>query len=356
MRLIHVLKAVGHGRERTKMSILCNSKTTLFSSVFTSTSRVHMAKELQRQPPRVLVWALALAAGRFAELSVLQYALSITLFRFSSHSVGIARRSLCEGAALAGDLLKLKRLRTAHSITAAVSQCAAISGNANILQWLADVCGKKVGHNRTVVTTACVHGQQQIVQYLLSKSCKSDVRACCEAAARGGHLNLIKWMVTTEPFSGRIHYDSMMYSAAAGGSIEVMQWLRTEHDVELDALLVQMAAKCNHLAAIQYLRDEGCPWDASACSAAAEDPSRHPMEVTTHSSCETLQWLHENGCPWEVKDVRLEAAQSGDISVLAYVIQHNGVPDATELTHMLNAADAFKEIEAVKWLRQLRAK
>eukprot|EP00953_Heterococcus_sp_UTEX-ZZ885_P031397 16476-Heterococcus_DN1.PRE.1 len=95
------LKAFGYGRERTKMSILCNSKTTLFSSVFTSTSRVHMAKELQRQPPRVLVWALALAAGRFAELSVLQYALSINLFRFSSHSVGIARRSLCEGAALA---------------------------------------------------------------------------------------------------------------------------------------------------------------------------------------------------------------------------------------------------------------
>jgi hypothetical protein len=80
----------------------------------------------------------------------------------------------------------------------------------------------------------------------------------------------------------------MMDSAAQGGSVEVMKWLRGEHHVELNTSLVQVAAESNRLAAIQYLRAEGCPWDVEACTAAAKDNSRWFKEVTEHSSCETL--------------------------------------------------------------------
>jgi hypothetical protein len=40
------------------------------------------------------------------------------------------------------------------------------------------------------------------------------------------------------------------------------------------------------------------------------------------------------------------------MSILAYVIQQGGLPEAAELTHMLNAAGAYGKVEATKWLRQ----
>jgi hypothetical protein len=84
------------------------------------------------------------------------------------------------------------------------------------------------------------------------------------------------------------------------------------------------------------------------CSTAA---ANNQADITAES-LETLLWLHENGCPWNVADVRTAAVKSGKISILAYVIQHGGMPDAAELTDMLNVAGAHGEVEAAKWLRQ----
>jgi Ankyrin repeats (3 copies) len=138
-----------------------------------------MAKELQKRlaVPRALVWKLPFAAGKFAELSVLQYAVSINLV--NPRSIG-APLSLCEGAALAGDLIKLKWLHTerAGMNPTNVSTCAASSGNLDIMEWLADMGyffpyqGKPHIRFREVMTAACLYGHLQIVQYLLSKGCE----------------------------------------------------------------------------------------------------------------------------------------------------------------------------------------
>jgi len=42
------------------------------------------------------------------------------------------------------------------------------------------------------------------------------------------------------------------------------------------------------LPALQYLHENGCPWDSYTCSSAAYN-----------GHLPVLQYLHENGCPWD---------------------------------------------------------
>jgi hypothetical protein len=161
-------------------------------------------------------------------------------------------------------------------------------------------------------------------------------------------------MVNNEPFSSDIdfHHCAMMESAAAGGSIEVMQWLRNEHNVQYSASALESATKYDQLDVIQHLRSDGCPWDARACTAVAGCDYRYTAAGTAASCCATLQWLRDHGCPWDVAKVRLAAAKSGNIDILAYAKQHSDMPAAAELTKMLNIAGAYNKVEAAQWLRQ----
>jgi hypothetical protein len=155
-----------------------------------------------------------------------------------------------------------------------------------------------------------------------------------------------------EPVSNDMHIDhaTMMYSAAAGGSVAVIQWLITEHDMQLNTFVLQEAAEHNQLAAVQYLRRQGCPWDANACTAAAVY-ARYTT-CTCIDELQTLHWLHETGCPWNITEVREQATSSDNVILLSYVIQHGGVLDAAELTEMLHAAGAHGHITTADWRRQ----
>lgn len=57
---------------------------------------------------------------------------------------------------------------------------------------------------------------------------------------------------------------------------------------DIDVNILCVAAECGHLEALQWLRKEGCPWNANVCSYSAE---RGHLKV--------LQWARENGCPWD---------------------------------------------------------
>jgi hypothetical protein len=340
---------------KLRKPILCHSKTTLYSSVFTSISRVRLLEDLKLQTSLTLTaWLLAVAIGKSAAPDVLQYALGTKLLNYMDSK--LCQSLLCEGAVFAGNLVKLQWLHTVkgYALNADVSERAASCGNIEILQWLATVCASKIVHTEQAMTAACANGHIQTVQYLMSRGSKYWDAQCCDVAARTGQLDLIKWMVINEPFSSTMNtrrYDGMMYSAAVFGSIDVLHWLRYEHHVQYNASLIQRAAANNQLAVIQYLRAEGCPWDTSACTAAAGYGSMYNTNAQS-DRCETLQWLHENGCPWNIADVHEKAAQNGNISVLAYVIKQGFVPDIAELTQTLNIAGVCNNLAAAKWLRQ----
>ena len=67
----------------------------------------------------------------------------------------------------------------------------------------------------------------------------------------------------------------------------------------------KMAEKGN-LELLQFLRENGCPWDERTCAWAAENG---------HLEC--LKYVHENGCPWGI-GTSANAANYGHLKCLKY--------------------------------------
>jgi len=72
--------------------------------------------------------------------------------------------------------------------------------------------------------------------------------------------------------------------AAEYGKLQALQWLR-ENGCDWDAGTCAVAALNGHLSILQWARDNGCEWNEKTCAAAA---------CNGHLSI--LQWVRENGC------------------------------------------------------------
>jgi hypothetical protein len=90
-----------------------------------------------------------------------------------------------------------------------------------------------------------------------------------------------------------------------------------------------------------FLHEQGCPWDVRACHVAA---------YSGHS--ETLRWLREAGCPWHLDSVCANAAKSGSIRVLSYLLQQGVFADAALLRHTVGVAMNNGAHGAAAWLRE----
>src|SRR5690606_2355299 len=78
------------------------------------------------------------------------------------------------------------------------------------------------------------------------------------------------------------------------------------------------AAENGHLEMLQYLHENGCPWDREAFSNAVKN-----------GHLQVVQYLHENGCPWDDK-VSDFAVEEGHLQVLQY-LHDNGFPWSEDL-------------------------
>jgi hypothetical protein len=107
------------------------------------------------------------------------------------------------------------------------------------------------------------------------------------------------------------------------------------------------AAQCGHTELCQWLCDQGCEWDSSACSFAA-----------AAGEVETLDWLLTNGCPCDAGRLVLltcSACKSGNAAVFDYIEQHGLIPDEDSLSATLRHVGADNNLAAVKWLRKVGA-
>jgi hypothetical protein len=115
------------------------------------------------------------------------------------------------------------------------------------------------------------------------------------------------------------HYNGLnctseAYQLAAGRHADVAT-LATAHELgmEFTETLMACAAHCNKLAEVQYLHSHGCPWSAYLLETAAS--SGH---------FELVRWCHEQGCPWYANVIARCAAESGNIELMAWVLQQPG--------------------------------
>merc|ERR1712224_965414 len=79
-------------------------------------------------------------------------------------------------------------------------------------------------------------------------------------------------------------------SAAAGGQLETLKWLRSlDPPCPCSTWVCNYAAEKGDLEMLQWAREEGCPWEEMACMMAARG-----------GHLEVLQWLRSQRppCPW----------------------------------------------------------
>ena len=77
--------------------------------------------------------------------------------------------------------------------------------------------------------------------------------------------------------------------AARRGSVRLLKWARV-NNIAWSAHTCACAACYGHLPALQYLRENGCPWDDSTCRYALHNTCRY-----VHWDC--LQYAVDNKCP-----------------------------------------------------------
>ena len=79
----------------------------------------------------------------------------------------------------------------------------------------------------------------------------------------------------------------MATAAARHGHLDLIKWLCGEGGFAMDVVVMEKAAACGNLELVQWLRGEGCPWNWMTCS-----------DAVVEGHVEVLRWARANGCPW----------------------------------------------------------
>ena len=250
---------------------------------------------------------------------------------------------------------------------------AAREGHLDVLKW-ARAQDPPCPWNWRTCAEAAAGGHLDVLKW-----CRAQTPPCpwnedtCSEAAEGGHLEVLKWARSEDPpcpFS----LDGATFSLAAkGGTVEMLQYLWSEGcplnhystafaavagnldnlkflcgvcKAPISSFVAMKAAEGDHLEVLKWLReslDPPCPWNASACTGAAEA-----------GSIEILAYLRQNGCPWNA-DAFLAAAGRGHLAVLKWLRSH-GCPGPDQQAspgrpQVCAAAADGGHLEVLKWLR-----
>ena len=115
---------------------------------------------------------------------------------------------------------------------------------------------------------------------------------------------------------------------ARNGNLELLQFLR-ENGCPWDDWTCWGAARYGHLDCLKYAHENGCPWDWRTCCEAAEK-----------GKLECLQYAHEHGCDWDEWTCSF-AAKNGHLECLKYA-HENGCPGSSEYAHHLLPAQTHE--------------
>ncbi len=152
----------------------------------------------------------------------------------------------------------------------------------------------------------------------------------CQKAAAGGHLAALQWL---RAYGAPWNTDTCA-RAAGGGHLAALQWSRA-HGAPWDEQTCAYAAAGGHLTVLQWLRKQGAPWNEQTCAYAAGG-----------GHLAVLQWLRANGAPWDERTCAC-AAGDGHLTVLQW-LRANGAPwdESTCL-----AAARGGHLATLQWLR-----
>ena len=122
-----------------------------------------------------------------------------------------------------------------------------------------------------------------------------DATLTDKEAAYLGCLSLLK----DRHGRGVLNRGALCTSAARGGQLETLVWLR-QIACRWNPWTCSVAAKYKygHLDVLKWARENDCPWFEETCTYAAEG-----------GHIELLRWARENGAPWDEDTRRIAAAK-----------------------------------------------
>jgi hypothetical protein len=288
-----------YDEHRREITITCDTQVTLYSSVFTSPSRVELAYDHGLDCTSE---AYLRAAGKYADVATIATAhdlgmpFTATTMAGAAHCNKLAEvqylhsqgcawpEQLLEYAARSGHFELLRWCHEHgcdwHMVNWATT-CAAQSGNVELMAWVLEQPGAELTEN--VMRIAVSKKYTAMCQYLLSQRCPWDERATAAAVA-GGHVDLLCWLVD----NGCPSWDAqtMCRFAVSGGSVAMLRHMQQQGALASVAVLTEMlgtAAWDNQLAAAKWLREQGAEWPTS-------------FEHYAGSN-EVLAWARCEGCP-----------------------------------------------------------
>jgi hypothetical protein len=199
--------------------------------------------------------------------------------------------SFCTSAADRGDLVMLKWLRDNGCEWGDVEQVACRAAESNsieILIWLqqqGDILTERV------MKVAVTYGVTAVVKWLHANECPWSDEILC-AAAFNGRTDLFKWMHENDcpgNWYSAVQVDDIYWSAAAGGSVELLEYceaMRGRWSAADLTIMLNAAGICNRLDAAKWLRERGANWPTLL----------QDTGTWVRWDDDMVQWAREQGC------------------------------------------------------------
>ena len=155
------------------------------------------------------------------------------------------------------------------------------------LKWAREV--KHCEWDEKTITVAAAIGNLEMLKYCFSNGCPCDEEKSCKQAAKGGHLDCLRFLFDKVKPSRKAEEEAAQ-QAAAFGHINILKYLVEERKIsdEVKLLCVANAAGYGRLDCLQYLVEE------------AKAPLNYWQHVAyarykEHHDC--VNYLLEKGCP-----------------------------------------------------------
>lgn len=138
-----------------------------------------------------------------------------------------------------------------------------------------------------MVRSAAKGGQIEVLNWLKGKVFFTGLEYF--DAGIEGHLTTVQWLYANY---GRDVLQLACNGAAKGGHLAILKWAMTQNAI-FNKEIFNYAADGMHFDVMQWLLSNGCPWDERVCS-----------NIAAHGRLDLLQWVRERGCPWDHETTR----------------------------------------------------
>ena len=164
----------------------------------------------------------------------------------------------------------------------------AATNKLEFLKWVREV--KQCEWDEWAINAATAKGNLEMLKYCFSNECPCDEEMSCKIAAKGGHLDCLRFLVDKVKPSRETEKEAAM-QAACSGHVDILKYLVEERKILNDLYLnycVATAARNGRLDCLKYLVEEakapGNDWEYIA-----------EARYFKHPECEN--YLLEKGCP-----------------------------------------------------------